>query len=297
MRAVRDYHWARTTAVAIVCVLAASARASLAEAQSEVTFPPDASVVLEVPAPPASVLVTGPGLGEDAAARPTSPVLGPGADASGEHDALRLEAWLELHAQRAEGPRLLGAGAAIVGGIALVAVEAFLLSDAASSETLPVTLACLGLGVGVIDLALGIFRLASPSIPERRLARWRALRLRGPMLGEDVARFEGEIRGELAVVEEMRWLMVALGAGLGAAALAGVGLTAGLARDEPTQMIGYIASGGAGLLGLLVALLPWIDRTPDDEWREIEQGHYPRLSSLTPWMSTEGGGLALAGSF
>ena len=134
------------------------------------------------------------------------------------------------------------------------------------------------------------------SVQEERLARWRALRPSGTLGERELGRFEGEVRGELASIEDARRMWLAVGIGLVAAGALGAGLTAALADSDLGIAIGYATAGTAGLSGLLLAVLPWLDTGADLEWQRIEQGLGPRPTSVTPWVGPGGVGLSMAGS-
>jgi hypothetical protein len=210
----------------------------------------------------------------------------------------RLEAWLVLHAQRAYESRLLwGVIACVLGGTE-IPIESVILAMQPShpSDATTNVFGAVGIVFGVLDLAYGIYRLASPSVAERRLERFRTLRAIGVLDERHLGRFEGEIRGELAGIEESRWMWTAIGIGLVAAGGVGAALTAALADSELSLWVGYVSAATSLVSGVLLAILPWLDAGLDDEWRRIDGGEAPH-ASLTPWASPSGGGLLVHGTF
>jgi hypothetical protein len=213
-------------------------------------------------------------------------------------DEANLEAWLTLHARRANESRLwLGVIAVLLGG-SEIPIESVILATQPPhpADATTTVFATVGITFGVLDLAYGIYRLASPSVQERRLARWSALRSGGPLSSRDLGRFEGEIRGELAGIEDGRWMWLTIGVGLLCAGALGAGLTAGFADSNLGEAMGYSVSGAAALSGVLLAIIPWLDAGADAEWEQIESGAAPRLSTVRPWASPFGGGLTLTGT-
>jgi hypothetical protein len=213
--------------------------------------------------------------------------------------AQSLDLWLERYAAQASSARItsgvltLGVGAAVLG------VEGWLFSEVAphaSSDTGLLVLLGTGTAIAIIDVALGILSIARASLAEQRLERWRAMRAAGPMSARALGRFEGELRGELAQVQDARWTSLALGIGVSAASILGLGLTAGLADPGFGQLMGYVVSGALGVIGIVMTVLPWFFDQPEREWREIDEGRGP-TASLVPWASPEGGGLAVNGTF
>jgi len=211
-----------------------------------------------------------------------------------------LDAWLVAHADRARGPRIAGGVMGIVLGAAVIGLSGVgmgIWSPRSSTGSILVVEEGLLMGLGAIDVALGIYQLVMVSLREDRLARWRAIRERGPVSARDIGRFEGEIHGEVMQVEQARWASLALGIGAACGGLVGLGLTAGYADSTTTQWLGYGASGLMIFLGALLAVLPWLDTSPEDEWRQIDQGVGPRLTSVAPWGNANGGGLVFDGTF
>lgn len=239
-----------------------------------------------IPTPPSGTLVPPP---HGASTEPS--------DATLEEN---LDAWLVHYADAARTPRILGGVVGVVGGalvIGAASVGLAIWDPRGTTGSILIGEEGLLLGLGAIDLALGIYQLAVVSLQEARLERWRAARARGPVSAIELGRFQGEIRGEVMMAEQARGVSLALGIGVAVGGLVGLGMTAGYAHSSTGEIIGYGGSSLAIVLGVLLAILPWLDTTPEDDWRRIEAGEGPRLTSVTPWGSATGGGWMLNGTF
>jgi hypothetical protein len=210
-----------------------------------------------------------------------------------------LDLWLEHYAAAATAPRITAGVLAIATGAAVAPVEGWLLSsvDLRSSANAPlVAVAGLGIVLAILDISVGIYQLARPSIPEQRLERWRAMRARGPISARELGRFEGELRGELVMAQEARWASLAVGIGTSVASVAGLAMTAALATDTWGQIAGYSASALFGVIGIVFSVFPWLDGTPEASWDRVDHGQ-PPLASIAPWVDAYGGGLSVNGTF
>lgn len=215
-----------------------------------------------------------------------------------DDEAVRLEGWLTMQAQRAYESRLVwGVIAVLLGGLE-IPIESVILAmqPPHPADATTNVFGAVGIVFGVLDLAYGIYRLASPSVAERRLERFRTLRAIGAMDERTLGRFEGEIRGDLAGIEESRWMWTAVGIGLVAAGGLGAALTALLADSDLSLAVGYGSAATGIVSGILLAIIPWLDAGLDDEWRRIDAGEAVR-ASVTPWASPAGAGLTMSGSF
>jgi hypothetical protein len=213
--------------------------------------------------------------------------------------AQNLDLWLDRYAAQASSARISSGVLTLGVGLGVLGVEGWLFSEVvphASSDPGLLLLLGAGTALAILDVALGILSLARPSLAEQRLERWRAMRSAGPVSARALGRFEGELRGELAQVQDARWASLALGIGISAASILGFGLTAGLADPGLGQLMGYIVSGALGVVGIVLSVLPWFFDQPEREWRELDEGHAP-TASLMPWASPDGGGLSLTGTF
>jgi hypothetical protein len=219
-----------------------------------------------------------------------------------EASAHNLDLWLEHYAAQANSARITSGVLTLTIGAGVLGIEGWLFSEVAphaSSDPGLLLLVGAGTAIAILDVALGILALARPSLAEQRLERWRAMRAAGPVSARALGRFEGELRGELAQVQDARWASLALGIGVSCASVLGFGLTAGLADTGDGQLMGYLISGALGVIGIVFSVFPWLFDQPEREWQQIEEGTAPGLAitSVAPWASQYGGGFALNGTF
>ncbi len=243
--------WDDTVVAVISCAL--TAWLACVEAQAR------ADAATETPAIEATATDT-PEITPDLLPTPTLELTPPSLSTHAEAD--RLEAWLAMHAQRAYESRLLWGVIAVLLGGCEIPIESVLLAmqPPHPADATTNVFGAVGIVFGVLDFAYGIYRLASPSVAERRLERFRALRAAGDPSERSLGRFEGEIRGDLAGIEESRWMWTAIGIGLVAAGGVGAALTAALADSDLSLAVGYGSAATSVVSGVLLAIIPWASR-------------------------------------
>jgi len=235
------------------------------------------------------------------AAQDVSAVAVPEAPSAEAED--HVERWLVHYARPAEGFRIGWGIAAIAIGAGVIPLEGWVLSTAdprpSSGFQGVIVEGAVGIGLAVVDIALGIVNVVVPSVQEHRLERWRALRARGAVSSRDIGRFEGEMLAGLVGAQEARWTSLALGIAFACDGVASALLTAAYAPAD-VQLYGYLIAGYFGVMGIVLAVVPWLVTSVDEERRRIESGEPPDDApslSFAPWASPGGGGLVLGGSF
>lgn len=215
-----------------------------------------------------------------------------------EDPALRLETWLAFDAQGANTPRIVSGLSAGVGlvltGLAIAIglhVESWGLADAFTP------LLVIGGGLGLVVSGASIATLVTPAASESRYARWRAIRARGTPSERDIARFEGELIGEMELQRALRPITFGGGLGLMLAGGIALGLTAAYARDELARSLGYSAGGAAAACGILFSTVVWLETPQEQRWRVYQDGFAPRSVQIAPLAARDVGGFLLSGTF
>lgn len=196
--------------------------------------------------------------------------------------------------------QLLTTIAAITGLVAsatLIGLGSYVLADPAfiTSEETRLAIGVTGLVVGPLGIAAGISLLAFGVPSGDRLARWRAA-LDGGMDAEELARFEGELRGEVMLIRQQRSTAVLLAVGL----LVGGGLTlaVGGAADmtDDARVIVLAVGGGVAAGGALGIGTAFLDTPVETAWERYQRGELAATGvRVRPFVGP--GGAGVAGTF
>ena len=225
-----------------------------------------------VPPPPAQPEAVTP-------AQPAHPPMSPQELSDGnlrlEQDPiLRIEGWLQRNNERAAIGRIASAILAIVMGAASItgAVWAFGLDDVTGRQLLGATF----VGLGAMNMAMGVAFLNITTPQEDRWERWQQARRRGAT-AVDVAGFEGEFRSEAEMMRFQRVVAGILGLSMAVGGGAIIALTAAdrdLADDE--LIVGYALGGTFLITGALVGLLSLVVKSPiEQDWESYQRGATP----------------------
>lgn len=217
--------------------------------------------------------------------------------------ALRLEGWLELHAERGREVRSVTGAASFLSAAAWFALSGILLFGEHAPESsgqrdvrtaLSAAMALFGGGF----FASGLVKQLTISREEDRLLRWQRARA-GSLNEAEISRFEGELRAsvleERARTELGRW--VSLGGALVGAGLMAAPLFYDESRGERTMLL---ATGGVAVgLGLIAFIASFGEVAIEGDWNDYEAGLTPLDEEdgpslqVTPVVSTEGAGLSV----
>lgn len=233
---------------------------------------------------------------------PAAPGIAPDEDTYFEPDPTRrLDGWLRLNSERAHTGRIaigvlsLITGAASLGG----AVWAFTQDD----DDLRASIGGLFVMLGIFEGALGVAMLHLTFPQEDRYERWSEARDRGPT-SEDVAGFAGEFRSEMEVQRFSRLLGSVVGFSMAGGGLAAILLSMTVDSDDVGRLITVTYGSGFLAVGALVGVLSLAIKSPIElDWERYERGLAPRPDAspitlaLSPYVSEDGAGLAVGGTF
>lgn len=190
--------------------------------------------------------------------------------------ALRTDVLEELLAADASGAaegRTFSAAISIAIGVVGLGAAPLLFALDDGTGILPIA-SLLGVQLGAIGLASGIYEAGWPSLEERRYARWSELRSEGPLRAADLARHEGllladaeraEIGRQLTLVQGIASMVSGLYTGI-----VGIAVT----RIEEIQILMGTVGGlelVLGLIQLVSALEPTATERRPEEY-EIRTG-------------------------
>jgi hypothetical protein len=189
---------------------------------------------------------------------------------------LRLEGWVQRNGERAAIGRVALAILSMVMGAAAVtgAIWAYGLEDTGFGRQL---LGATFVGMGAMQLAMGVAFLNITTPQEDRLTRWQEARRRGAT-ALDVAGFEGEFRSEADMAAFQRTVAGILGLSMAAGGAAIVALTAADRELEDDELIVGYAIGGTFLItGALMGLLSLVIKAPiEQDWENYQRGATPQ---------------------
>lgn len=184
----------------------------------------------------------------------------------------RLEAWLAHQRDEMRFARRVVGPLSLAAGVLMLAPGIYGFADGIWDEQ--PNLGWLAFGVAGLGFAQGAVWLAIQSDPEERFARWRAARAAG-LSADEVARFEGELRGTPSLARMERALIRWSGIGF----VFGGGLYAGiLAVDDPPKrhrVLGFTTSAIYGAVGIALLVYASLPELGETSWRHYEAGELP----------------------